>query len=152
MTAATAFADVIWPGLVVGIGLPFSWAILVGLIAEYPFVKYLARLPWSAAWKPTLAMNAFSALAGLVLIPVGGLGIEIGRAVVAPDMGTFNLITWSLTFGLALAVNTTIEAVTLRYMFNVPFSFQRVAALTFANIASIGVAAWMISTDRITVG
>ncbi|MFA6956710.1 MAG: hypothetical protein WC538_12640 [Thermoanaerobaculia bacterium] len=151
MTSIFVIADVVWPGIIVAIGLTATWAVVAGLLFEYPFVKWITGMPWRSAWRPTLVINVVSALVGLVAIPLGGLGIEIGRSLVTPEYGTFNPVTWALTFGLALAANTAIEGALLVHVYKVKPTVRMVLALIVANCGSIGVTIWLVSSGRLTV-
>ena len=144
-------ANVIWPGIIAGFGLATSWAVPIGLVVEYPVVKHLTGKPWRAAIVVTVGVNLVSALLGLIFVPIAGIGIELARAVVAPESGSFNPATWALTFLSALILNTAIEGFALRRLFGARLDVPRVALFALANCASIAAAILLIWSGRISL-
>ncbi len=145
-------ADVVWPAAYLAGGLAFSWAVLVGLVLEWPFAKWLTGYSWWAAWKPTLVMNAASAILGGFLIAVAGIVWEIVPGFLlypALKVGTFNPVTWWATFVMAVLINSIVEAQILKGFFGV-LRWKRAAAwLIIANSLSVAAAAIAIRSDLV---
>lgn len=142
---AVACANVVWPALYLETRLFSWWAISVGLVIEYLFVRKLFSVKPSLAITATGAANAASAIIGLILIPLAGIAWEIFPGIVfykVFNLGTFNSITWCATFGLACAVNVALEGVVYKKYFSLPFIFKSRLFFWFmlANSASVGVA------------
>jgi hypothetical protein len=145
-------ADVVWPAAYIAGGLVFSWAVLVGLVLEWPFAKWLTGYSWWAAWKPTLAMNLASAILGGFLIAVAGIVWEVFPGTLihrAMNVGTFNPITWWATFVMAVLINSLVEAQVLKRFFGVLKWWRAAGWLTIANSLSVTAAAVAIRSDLI---
>jgi hypothetical protein len=140
----TIVADVIWPALLLEGRILTWWAILVGLVVEYFFVRLITDLPIAKAILADIAMNAASTLLGIVLIPFAGILWEFFPGIVIYSVfkiGTFNPATWLATVLMAAASNTFIERFVLRRFFKQPVTGKRGFWLLFlANTISIAVA------------
>ena len=107
-----AYADVVWPALYLEIRLLSWWAIAVGLVIEFLFVRWLFSLAAKRAAIATFSANLASTIAGILLIPLGGILWEFFPGALymkALNWGTFNPITWAGTFILASVINALIE-------------------------------------------
>jgi len=137
-------ADVVWPALLLEGRILTWWAILVGLIIEYFFVRRITDLSFSRAAFADVAMNAGSALLGILLIPIAGLIWELFPGIILYkvfNIGTFNPGTWIATILMAAAINTFIERFVLRKFFKQPVVGKRGFWLLFAgNVISIAIA------------
>lgn len=69
----TAYANVVWPALYLETRLFSWWAIGIGLLVEFFFIKWLFTLPVKKASMATVSANAVSAVAGIILIPLAGI-------------------------------------------------------------------------------
>ena len=87
-------------------------------------------------------MNIASGLLGIILIPVLGILWELGVGIPLSllGMGTFNLITWTATFFIAVGSNALIETYALKYAHKMPFGRSRFLWLCLANGVSVGIA------------
>jgi hypothetical protein len=138
-----AFADVVWPTLYLEERLFTWWAIGLGLLIEFFFVRWLFALPAPKAALATAAANGVSALAGVVLIPLVGFLWDIfPELLLYPlfDMGSFNPFTWASSFILACLVTTGIEANVYKYGFKFVVRRQEFYWLLLANALSVAVA------------
>jgi len=139
------YANVVWPALYLETRLFSWWAILCGLLVKFFFVlKLLTPEPKQAAIHVTVA-NTASAISGIVLIPVLGLGYEFFLGQFINDLldtGTFNPFTWIVTFLVACTVNVVIEGLVYKHTFKLNFLFKSKMFLWFmlANSISVGVA------------
>jgi len=143
LASSTATADVVWPALFLEIRLFSWWAIAVGLVAEYLFVRWLFQLPIQRAVVATAAANATSSIAGILLIPLVGIVWELFPGSIymyALKWGTFNPITWAATFVLACLVNTGIEAQVYKRGFKLQVRRREFWWIVVANAVSVGVA------------
>ena len=139
-----ARADVIWPALIMETRLVSAWVIALGLIIEWPVIRYLTRRAWWKSLGITVVINAVSTVAGLLLIPLGGLVWEVG-----PDLfmyrvlgiGTFNPVTWTATVVIAAVISTSMESLVLRWPFGHYIGRRGFGVLTLANLASTAMAA-----------
>ena len=67
----------VWPALLLEGRILTWWAILVGLVVEYFFVRNITELSWSRAALADVAMNAATSVIGILLIPISGIAWEI---------------------------------------------------------------------------
>lgn len=142
---AVAYANVVWPALYLETRLFSWWAISVGLVIEYFFVRRLFFLAPRRAAIADLSANAVSAVVGVVLIPISGIAWELFPASVynwALGWGTFNPITWAGAFFLACVVNAVLEGFMYKEAFKVDFKIKskKFWWLVLANAFSVGVA------------
>ena len=141
--STAALADMVWPALILETRLFSWWAITVGLVAEYLFVRVFFRRSIQSSVVATLAANAASSLAGVVLIPLAGIVWEFFPGVIYMTLlswGTFNPITWAATFALACAVNTLIETQVYARGFAWGIGRREFLGIFVANAVSVGVA------------
>jgi hypothetical protein len=141
---ATFLADVVWPALLLEGRILTWWAILVGLVVEFFFVRAITDLSFSRAAFADVAMNAASTVLGILLIPIAGIVWEMFPGIVIYkvfNIGTFNPGTWLATILIAAALNTFIERFVLRRFFKQPVIGKRAFWLLFVgNFISIAVA------------
>jgi hypothetical protein len=120
------------------------WVILVGLLVEWPFVRMLTRFRWKKAFIADVAMNATSTVFDILLLPLAGLFIlePIGEATFyrRSNVGTFNPVTWTATFVVAVVLSAGIEFFTLRIAFKQRLGARRYWWLCVANSISAGLA------------
>ena len=140
-----AHANVVWPALYLETRLFSWWAICVGLLVEYLFVRKLFEITPLKAVIATIAANAASAILGILLIPLAVIAWEVFPGLLfyhVLKMGTFNPITWCATFLIACAVNVVLEGLVYKKAFKFNFLFKSRKFLWFmlANTASVGVA------------
>lgn len=142
---AVAYANIVWPALYLETRLFSWWAISVGLVIEYFFVRRLFDLAPGRAALADISANAASAIVGVVLIPISGIVWELFPASVynwALGWGTFNPITWMGTFFLACLINAVLEGAVYKKMFKLDLKFKSKNFwwLVLANAFSVGVA------------
>lgn len=89
----TAYANVVWPALYLETRLFSWWAIGIGLLVEFFFIKWLFTLPVKKASMATVSANAVSAVAGIILIPLAGIAISLGKplAIVSVNQNKLEL-------------------------------------------------------------
>jgi len=90
-----------------------------------------------------VTMNAASTILGTICLAIAGIIWEAFPGLVLYKgfhIGTFNPITWSATFILAVIINTWIEAIVLRAGFGCRLERRRVVALFLANSVTVALA------------
>ena len=143
LVSSATVADVVWPALFLEIRLFSWWAIAVGLVAEYLFVRWLFQLPIQRAAMATVTANGISSIAGILLIPLAGIIWELFPGSIymyALKWGTFNPVTWTATFMLACLVNTGIETIVYKKAFRLQVRRREFWWIFIANAVSVGVA------------
>jgi hypothetical protein len=129
--------DIIWPAAFLERRLLSVWVILAGLLIEYFFVWRITNLGALRALWANLGMNAASTVLGIILLPVLGLLVAVFPGEL---FGTFNPITWGLTYCLAVFLNTWIEYLVLWKIFKQVMGKKQFWLLILANALSVGVA------------
>lgn len=142
---AVAYANVVWPALYLEARLFSWWAIGLGLIIEYFFIKWLFGLSPKRSAIAVVAANIVSSIAGIILIPLVGIAWELFPASIinwAFNWGTFNPITWAATFVLGCLVNVFLEGAVYKKWFAPDYSIKSKAFLWLlaANSFSVGAA------------
>ena len=137
-----AYADMVWPALLLEGRIVTWWAIAIGLLAEWPVMAWLLSSSWRRGLVATLVANLTSTLLGLVLIPLAGVAWEFFPGIVLYkvfNVGTFNPGTWVVTVVGAAAINAAIEMLVLR-RFGMSLSRRAYVWLVAINMVSVGVA------------
>jgi hypothetical protein len=140
-----AYANVVWPALYLETRLFSWWAIGIGLVVEFFFVRWLFGLAVKQAIVAALSANLVSAVLGLLLIPLAGLFWELLPGSVINwvlGWGTFNPLTWIATFFIGCLVNALLEGAVYKKWFVKSFRFKskQFGWLIIANAISVGVA------------
>src|SRR4029077_21253884 len=120
------------------------WVVVAGLLVEFPVVRWSFRLPLRKAILADVTMNAASTILGTICLAIAGLIWEVFPGIMLYEgfhIGTFNPITWSVTFILAAVINTWIEAMVLRAGFGCRLERRRIVALFLANAVTVALAA-----------
>jgi hypothetical protein len=137
------FADVIWPAMFLEQRLFSWWAIGLGLVVEFFFVRWLTTLSLPMSIVADLSMNAASALLGILLIPLAGIAWEFFPGMILYkvfDVGTFNPGTWAATFLFAVFINAALESLVLRFAFRQKVDKRVFWWLCVANSLSVALA------------
>ncbi|KHF24649.1 hypothetical protein BOV90_03500 [Solemya velum gill symbiont] len=139
------YANVVWPALYLEIRLFSWWAIGLGLLVEFFYVKWLFALSVKRSAIADLSANAASSIAGILLIPLAGIAWEFFPASIyqqAFDWGTFNPVTWVATFILGCFINAVIEGAVYKKWFAPHFRYKsrEFLWLLVANAISVGAA------------
>jgi hypothetical protein len=124
-----------------------------GLLVEALVLRFWFTMNWKRAFTASVVVNAISTVLGVLLIPLVGIGWEIFPGLVlykALNMGTFNPITWSATFLLALGITTSIEVFCLRRLFRVPAGKRTWLWWTLANAVTVGLAFASLAIQPVT--
>jgi hypothetical protein len=140
---SAAHADVVWPALFVEQKLLSIPVIASGLLVEALVLRFCFRMNWKRAFTASVVVNAISTILGVLLIPLAGIGWELFPGIIlykSFNLGTFNPITWTATFLLALGITTSIEVACLRRLFGVPAGRRTWFLWTLANAVTVGLA------------
>ena len=129
------YADIIWPSLYIAKGMLSIKIILLGLVIETLFVKYFIGLNWKKACLISFSMNLITTAAGMILIPISGLGAElvfdfIFNAYNKFGIGTFHWSHWLVSYFLVILLNTLIEGLFIKM--SLKMNFKKVFWWLFA--------------------
>ena len=144
MVPSAACADVVWPALYVSMRmheLHWLWAVILGLLAEWPFYRAITKTSWARASIMTIVANAISAIIGIVAVPASGFLWEIVSIPIHNyiNIGTFSIIGWVGTVLFAALTNSLIEGASLRLIFKTRLSRRTFSFLLMANIISLAI-------------
>jgi len=143
MSSQLLLADVVWPALYFSSSYFTWWVVFAGLLIEFPVVRWSFDLPFQKAVLADILMNATSAFLGTVCLAIAGIVWEIFPGILfykVFNLGTFNPITWSATFVLAVLINTGLEGLVLRVVFKCSLSRRPLMALAIANAVTVALA------------
>lgn len=116
--------NVAWPALFLEQGLLSFWPIVLGLLVEWPFVRWATKTKWLTSFYITCIINLVSALIGIVAIPIVGLFITIPHEWLAQivKMGSsFDPFGWILAYE-RIPLFLTIDFCAFLASFTHPFS------------------------------
>lgn len=71
MMPCSVLGNVMWPGLFAESGLLALWAVVLGVLAEWPFLKWMSGSGWARSLGMTIIVNAISCGIGYILNPTG---------------------------------------------------------------------------------
>jgi hypothetical protein len=145
---SAAFANVIFPGLILSDRLLAWWIIAATIFIEAGFLMLAFRLPPVNALFASLAANAASAVVGVLILPYAGLYTEIAvnKAGLTTDVGwAFSPQDWAVAFLLGLAINLVIELAVYRFGYGLKLGTRQVALITAANVITVGMAVLSIA-------
>ena len=130
-----ANADIVWPSLYIAKGMLSIKIILLGLIIETLFVKYFAKINWKKTCLISFLMNLITTAAGIILIPISGIGAEfvfdfVFNAYNKFGIGTFHWSHWLVSYFLVILLNTLIEGLFIKM--SLKMNFKKVFWWLFA--------------------
>ncbi len=143
-------ANLVWPSLLLTGRIVAVVPIVVGLVVEFFHLRYFTALRGTRCLWADVSMNLGSALLGLGLIPLSGLGWElIAGFTIHPLMGvgTFNPLAWTVSVLLAAIVNAFVEGYILWRWFEVTLGRRGFWLLAAVNLITVGIAAISIIID-----
>ena len=142
--------NIVWPALLLEDKLLTWWIILAGLLLEFIFVWKGLKCRAAKAVLATCTANLFSTLAGMLLIPLSGILIEVilhipHQLINSSFFMTFGLLAWIGTFILATLVNVTLEGWIYK-LFKLPFYYfgKTFWYFAFANALSVAMAIYFL--------
>ena len=150
ITATPAYADLVWPALFLINRMVTWWAITVGLLVEYLFVRRWTKFSVGKSVIVDVSMNATSTLLGLLLIPIAGIGWEFFPGIILYKVfhiGTFNPGTWVANFLLGVFINAELETLVITKAFKCKMGWRGFGWLSLANAVSVGIAFYSVLTN-----
>ncbi len=144
LPVSSMIADLVWPALLVEQRLLGVIPIMAGLIAEWIALYFGGfELTWKRALVVDIVMNLVSSVIGIFLLPAMGFMWELFPGIIlqkALHYGTFNPVTWSGTFLIAILATSAVEGAVMNWGFKILFSRRRIIILCLANTVSVGFA------------
>lgn len=114
---STTFANMVWPALYTESKLYSIPIIVLSLIIEYFFFKWLLKINVRQAIIYTVVANIVSGVLGLFLRPISGIAYELSLGGIINllfNWGTFNPVAWFFVPIIGGAINAFLELLTIR--------------------------------------
>lgn len=143
-------ANILWPSMILTERMAAVMPIVAGLVVEFLYLRYGTKLRGLRCLRADLGMNLASALLGMLLIPLAGLGWEwLASMTIHPlmNVGTFNPVTWTVSVLLAAIINAVVEGFILRRSFGLELGRRGFWLLAAVNLVSVSMAAVTIIMD-----
>jgi hypothetical protein len=140
---SAAFADVIFPAVILTGRLLSWWIIGLSIVIEAAIVRFAFRLTFLNALFASLAANAASAVVGVFTLPYVGLFVEVAlnNAGLTTEMGwAFSPADWAASFLLGLAISLVIELAVYRFGYRLKLGTREIALITVANLITVALA------------
>jgi hypothetical protein len=140
-----ARADIVWPGLILETRLLSFWAIAIGLVVEYAFLRWFFRFGVLKSVGVDLCMNGASTVLGCILLLFATFVWELPSDLFfRPLLGwkTGHAIDMVVACLLAVTINAVLESLVVGFTFNgpVPVGKKGFWVLFAANAISVGLA------------
>lgn len=150
-----AYADMVWPALIVTRQLVSAPVIALSLVLEaFTLWRFFGLTLPRSLWV-SLVVNLVSALVGLALLPLSGVIWEFFPILTFNALGlwtlsTFNPLTWAMTFPIAVLITSCIELASLRRFYGLAADRRQKAAWVIANMLTIALALYAALSGTIT--
>ena len=136
-------SNMVWPALYVMGYVNIWWVVGISLLIEGLCLLFLIQ---ERIWKIGLmavSMNLISALVGIIGIPIVGLIWEVVALFTIYqffEWGTFNPVSWIVSYILAALLNSVIEMMSLIFIFKMRWKAKIFWWLVFANGITVSIA------------
>ncbi|MDR0532657.1 MAG: hypothetical protein LBH01_01750 [Verrucomicrobiales bacterium] len=138
----------VWPSLYLTESLS-SWCCLaISVLIQGLILWHIGKLRWWKAIIGTFVANGTTTFIGVILLlPLLGLWLEAFAGLTYNNwlhLGTFNLLTWILTWLLAITAGSLIASVALWMCCLANWSRRFVVSVVIANTATVIVACLLL--------
>jgi hypothetical protein len=137
-------SDVVWPSLYLTESMSAWLCIAPGVVIEGLIFWRIGKMIWWKALIGAFIANGASTLLGIILLlPMIGIWLEVLANLTYKSwlhLGTFNLLTWILTWLAATLVNTAIEVVSIWMCCLTNWSRRFIISVLIANAVSVAIA------------
>lgn len=148
---STTFANMVWPALYTESKLSSIPIIVLSLVIEYFFFKWLFRINIRQAVIYTIIANLVSGVLGLFLRPMSGIAYELSLGGIINllfNWGTFNPIAWIFVPIIGGVINAFLELLTIRLLWKQKFNKNRFLLIWMINTVTIAIATiWVVIED-----
>jgi hypothetical protein len=154
-------ANLMWPGLFVESGLISVWAVILGLLIEWPFVRWVSAAGWIRSLGMTTVINAVSFVIGYFINPIVGFFVIIPHdllAMLIKRSGTFGPSGWIFTYHGIVLATAFVEFMAFRFFYsekyyqkrqlNWPSTRKAWLGIWLANLASVAIAFFFIKEGQ----
>jgi hypothetical protein len=154
MTVGAVLGNVMWPGLVAESGLIALWAVVLGIIAEWPFLRWLSSAGWGRSLWMTITINAVSCGIGYILNPLAGLIFiiphDLFSYILSIGGGTFSPSGWIFTYHGIVLATASLEYLVFRGFFDDEYFSKR--QLTQPSRKKTWLAIWLANLVSVAIG
>ncbi len=148
MLPCTLCANIVWPALYTESKVSSVPIILLSLIIEFFFFKWLFKLNVRKAVYYTVVANTVSGIFGLFLRPLSGIVWEVSLGMAMMwlfDWGTFNPVTWFSVPILGGVVNAFLELLTIRIVWKQKINKRNYFLTWGINLITVAIATvWVV--------
>jgi len=154
MTVCAILGNVMWPGLVAESGLIALWAVVLGIIAEWPFLRWLSGAGWGRSLWMTITINAVSCGIGYVLNPLASIFAIIPLYLFSSALkigeGAFSPSGWIFTYHGIVLATASLEYLVFRGFFDDGYFSKR--QLTKPSRKKTWLAIWLANLVSVAIG
>ena len=154
MTVGAVLGNVMWPGLVAESGLIALWAVVLGIIAEWPFLRWLSGAGWGRSLWMTITINAISCAMGYILNPLVGLIVIIPHDLFSYALdiggGSFGPSGWIFTYHGIVLATASLEYFVFRRFFDDEYFSKR--QLTQPSRKKTWFMIWLANLVSVAIG
>lgn len=141
-------ANVVWPALYTETKLYSFPIIILSLVIEFLFFKWLFGLKRKNAIIYTLVANTASGVIGLFVRPLSGIAYEVSLGAVVNwlfNWGTFNPVAWFFVPVIGGAINSFLELLTIRLLWKQKITKKNYFLTWGINTFTVGIATvWVV--------
>lgn len=145
---SVVYADMVWPALYTETKLSSVPIILLSLVIEFFFYKWLFEINVKKSVYYTVLANSVSGVLGLVLRPLSGILYELSLGAIVNlifNWGTFNPVAWFFVPVIGGAVNAFVELEVIRMVWKHPLDRRNYYLTWGMNALTVAIAtAWVI--------
>jgi hypothetical protein len=145
---AVTYANMVWPALYAETKISSIPIILLSLILEFIFFKWLFQINIKKAIYYTVIANIASGTLGYFLRPILGLAYELTLGGILDRLfrlSTFNPIGWFVVPLIGGAINALLELLTIRSIWKHKINKRNYFLTWVVNFVTVGIATvWVI--------
>jgi len=148
MFPSVTYANVVWPALYTETKVSSVSIILLSLVIEFFFFKWLFKLDIKKAIYYAILANIASGVFGLVLRPLSGIAYEFSLGLIVNSLfnwGTFNPVAWFFVPIFGGATNAFLELLTIRLIWKHKINKKNYFLIWIINAITVAVATiWVV--------
>lgn len=143
-----AYANIVWPALYTETKVSSIPIIILSLIIEFFFFKWLFKIDVKKAFYYTGIVNIASGILGSVLRPLSGIFYEMSLGMIINmlfNWGTFNPVAWFFVPIIGGAINAFLELLTIRLIWKHKMNKKNYFLTWVINTITVAIATiWVV--------
>lgn len=145
---SVTYANMVWPALYTETKVSSLPIILLSLVIEFFFFKWLFKIDIKKAIYYTIVANIASGIIGLFLRPLSGIAYELSLGAIVNwlfDWGTFNPVAWFFVPIIGGAINAFLELQTIRLIWKHKIDKKNYFLTWIINTVTVAIATtWVV--------